>query len=95
MNPTDPDERATFDITVDETGRGRVDVNGHDVSDHVTGLSDIPTAEEIAKVRRYECVANGHSWHEVMVIESADPVRIVCTNCGRSCRVLPHTEEHQ
>lgn len=39
MNPTDPDERATFDITVDETGRGRVDVNGHDVSDHVTGLS--------------------------------------------------------
>lgn len=46
-----------------------------------------PTPEEIARVRRYECLARGHSWREVMQFGSEDPVQIVCSNCGRSCRV--------
>jgi hypothetical protein len=50
-------------------------------------MSDQPTVEEIAKVRRFECSVNGHTYTEVETMGSDGPVRVVCTNCGRSWRV--------
>jgi hypothetical protein len=46
-----------------------------------------PTAEEIARVRRYECSMNGHSW-DVVEQFGGPPVSIHCTHCGESHKVV-------
>lgn len=57
----------------------------------------VPTRDEILKVRRWQCVLQGHSWR---VIESLGrgPQMIVCTNCGarhliEDSRTIPTEDE--
>lgn len=47
-----------------------------------------PTQEEVMRVRRYECHVNGHRWSAINVAELEDPVRFVCSRCGRSVTVV-------
>lgn len=44
-------------------------------------MVDRPTDEEIAKVRRWECSANGHDLN-IITTGNGSPITIICGRCG-------------
>jgi hypothetical protein len=48
-----------------------------------------PTPEEIARVRRHDCLSYGHTWTATFELGREDPVSIFCPRCGRTCAVGP------
>lgn len=40
-----------------------------------------PTDDEIARVRRFECASNGHSW-DILASVGDGPFAVVCGHCG-------------
>jgi len=47
-----------------------------------------PTHDETMRVRRQECRIHGHSWGEVRTLGEELPHLFVCSNCGRTLRVV-------
>lgn len=47
-----------------------------------------PTVDEIRRVRFEECRTGGHRWRFVHVADREDPISILCSRCGRQCRVI-------
>lgn len=56
-------------------------------------MSDEPTLEEIQRVREHECRMRSHTFTETTAIGFDGPTRVICTNCGRTWRVVEY-EEH-
>lgn len=51
-------------------------------------MSEVPTYEELRRVRRFECSVNGHSFREV-VAGTGGPIRVICDRCAASWRIHP------
>ena len=40
-----------------------------------------PTPDQVARVRRFECATNGHSW-DILSTLGDGPVAVICGHCG-------------
>ena len=45
------------------------------------------TNDEVLRVHRAECAANGHTYSEIEAYGVDGPVAIVCTHCGAQWKV--------
>ncbi len=53
-----------------------------------SGYREIPTMEDVMKVRRYDCSMRGHDWDILQATGHEDPVALICRNCDRRVRVM-------
>lgn len=47
-----------------------------------------PTEDEVARVRRFECASNGHSW-DILSTVGEGPVAVICGHCGEDSGLRP------
>lgn len=58
------------------------------ITEHDDGSVEV----EIQDGPEWDCARGGHRYAEVMVMESVDPIVLVCSDCGRYLTVNPHKE---